>query len=45
MKLSNHLKTLIRDDAEFKNEVVSEKQFSLKIKKLKSKLKDFVEKN
>ena len=43
-ELSNHLKPLIRDDAEFRNEVVSQAQYSLKIKKLKLKLKDFVEK-
>ena len=41
-ELSNSLKPLIRDDAEFRNEVVSQTQYSLKIKKLK--LKDFVEK-
>ena len=38
------MKPLIRDDAEFRNEVVSQAQYSLKIKKLKLKLKDFVEK-
>ena len=43
-ELSNSLKPLIRDDAEFRNEVVSQTQYSLKIKKLKLKLKDFVEK-
>ena len=43
-ELSNHLKQLIRDEAEFKNEVVSQTQYSLKIKKLKLKLEDFVEK-
>ena len=43
-ELSNRLKPLIRDDAEFRNEVVSQAQYSLKIKKLKLKLKDFVEK-
>ena len=42
--LNNHLKPLIRDDAEFRNEVVSQTQYSLKIKKLKLKLKDFIEK-
>ena len=42
--LSNHLKPLIRDDTEFRNEVVSQTQYSLKIKKLKLKLKDFIEK-
>ena len=40
--LSNRLKPLIRDDAEFRNEVVSQTQYSLKIKKLKLKSKDFV---
>ena len=44
MKLSNRLKPLSRDDAEYRNEVVSKTQYSLKIKKLKLKLKDFVEK-
>ena len=44
MKLSNRLKPLSRDDAEYRNEVVSKPQYSLKIKKLKLKLKDFVEK-
>ena len=43
-ELSNHLKQLIRDEAEFRNEVVSQTQYSLKIKKLKLKLEDFVEK-
>ena len=43
-ELSNRLKPLIRDDAEFRNEVASQTQYSLKIKKLKLKLKDFVEK-
>ena len=38
------MKPLIRDDAEFRNEVASQTQYSLKIKKLKLKLKDFVEK-
>ena len=42
-ELSNHLKQLIRDDGEFRNEVVSQTQYSLKIKKLKLKSKDFVE--
>ena len=41
-ELSNHLTQLIRDEAEFRNEVVSQTQYSLKIKKLK--LEDFVEK-
>ena len=43
-ELSNHLTQLIRDEAEFRNEVVSQTQYSLKIKKLKLKLEDFVEK-
>ena len=43
-ELSNRLKPLIRDDAEFRNEAVSQTQYSLKIKNLKLKLKDFVEK-
>ena len=43
-ELSNRLKPLVRDDAEFRNEVVSQTQYSLKIKKLKLKLKNFVEK-
>ena len=43
-ELSNRLKPLVRDDAEFRNEVVSQTQYSLKIKKLKLKLKCFVEK-
>ena len=43
-ELSNRLKRLIRDDAEFRNEVVSQAQYSLKIKKLKLQLKDFVDK-
>ena len=38
------MKPLIRDDAEFRNEIVSQPQYSLKIKKFKLKLKDFVEK-
>ena len=38
------MKQLIRDEAEFRNEVVSQTQYSLKIKKLKLKLEDFVEK-
>ena len=42
-EVSNHLKQLIRDDGEFRNEVVSQTQYSLKIKKLKLKSKDFVE--
>ena len=42
--LSNGLKPLIRHDAEFRNEGVSQTQYSLKIKKLKLKLKDFIEK-
>ena len=43
-ELRNRLKPLIRDDAEFRNEVISQTQYSLKIKKLKLKLKGFVEK-
>ena len=43
-ELSNRLKPLIRDDAEFRNEVISKTQYSLKIKELKLKLKDFAEK-
>ena len=43
-ELSNRLKPLVRDDAEFRNEVVSQTQYSLKIKKLELKLKCFVEK-
>ena len=38
------MKPVIRDDAEFRNEVVSQTQYSLKIKKLKLELKDFVKK-
>ena len=34
-ELSNRLKRLTRDDAEFRNEVVSQTQYSLKIKKSK----------
>ena len=43
-ELSNCLKQLIRDDAEYRYEVASQTQYSLKIKKLKLKLKDSVQK-
>ena len=43
-ELSTRWKLLITGDAEYRNEVVSQIQYSLAIKKLKLKLKYFVEK-
>ena len=40
-ELTNRLKPLIRDDASFRNEVASQTQYSLRIKKIKIKAKRF----